>query len=160
MISIVLSLFGLLHPFHVSVSDIKYKEEQKAIQISTRIFLDDLEVALQTFSGNETLDIIDPTQWDFIKTSLGEYMLSKVSLADEKGREYDLKYVGAEIEEDVMWCYLEVEKVKKIKSVTVTNKVLHEIWTDQENLVHFRAFGTVKSARLYIGEETKLFDWQ
>ena len=91
---------------------------------------------------------------------LGEYLLTKVALKDEKGRVYELNYLGAEVEDDVMWCYLEVEKVKKVKSITVTNTVLHEVWEDQENLVHFRAFGDVKSARLYVGGETKLFDWQ
>ena len=64
MLSLVVSLLCLAHPFHVSVSDIKYKEEQKAIQISTRIFLDDLEVALQAFTGNEALDIVDKSNWE------------------------------------------------------------------------------------------------
>ncbi len=159
MLSLVVSLLCLAHPFHVSVSDIKYKEEQKAIQISTRIFLDDLEVALQAFTGNEALDIVDKSNWEVVKTSLEQYILSKIAIEDAKGRKLELHYVGAEIEDDVMWCYLEVLKVKKLPAVSVTNKLLHEVWPDQENLVHFRAFDSVKSARLYKGEETKLFSW-
>ena len=160
MVSILVSLVSLMHSFHVSVSDIKFKEEQKSIQISTRIFLDDLELALRNFSGQQSLDILEKSEWESVQNMLGEYLLTKVTLEDEKGRIYELNYLGAEIEDDVMWCYLEVEKVKKVKSITVTNTVLHEVWEDQENLVHFRAFGDVKSARLYVGEETKLFDWQ
>ena len=65
MITLVLILFqSVFHPFHVSVSDIKYKEDQKAIQISTRIFLDDLELALRAFTGNEKLDIMDEKSWN------------------------------------------------------------------------------------------------
>ena len=44
--------FSYLHPFHVSVCDVDFKEESKSIQVSQRIFLDDLEKAL-----NEKYDI-------------------------------------------------------------------------------------------------------
>ncbi|MEQ6168258.1 DUF6702 family protein [Ekhidna sp. MALMAid0563] len=161
MITLVLILFqSVFHPFHVSVSDIKYKEDQKAIQISTRIFLDDLELALRAFTGNEKLDIMDEKSWNFINENLEKYLLDRMMLWDDKGREYELNYIGAEIEEDVMWCYIEIEKVKKLKQVKVWNSILHEVWGDQENLVHFRAFGDVQSARLYKGEDTEVFEWE
>ena len=161
MITLALILFqSVFHPFHVSVSDIKYKEDKKAIQISTRIFLDDLELALRAFSGNEKLDIMDEESWDFINENLEKYLLDRMKLWDDKGREYELNYIGSEIEEDVMWCYIEIEKVKKLKQVKVWNSILHEVWGDQENLVHFRAFGDVQSARLYKGEDTEVFEWE
>lgn len=161
MVTLVLILFqSVFHPFHVSVSDIKYKEDKKAIQISTRIFLDDLEMALRAYTGNEKLDILDQGSWDFINTNLEKYLLDRMKLWDEKGREYELNYIGAEIEEDVMWCYIEIEKVKKLEQVKVWNSILHEVWSDQENLVHFRAFDKVQSARLLKGEDTEVFEWE
>ncbi|MEO9869011.1 DUF6702 family protein [Ekhidna sp.] len=160
MISLALIFFqSLLHPFHVSVSDIKYKEDKKALQISTRIFLDDLELALQTYSGNEKLDIAKAEDWNFVKENLKPYILERLKLWDEKGEAYELNYIGAEIEDDVMWCYIEIEKVKKLKQVKVSNTILHEVWGDQENLVHFRAFDDVQSARLYKGDESEIFSW-
>lgn len=160
MITAALIFFhALLHPFHVSVSDIKYKEDKKAIQISMRIFLDDLELALQAYTGNEKLDITKVENWDFVKEKLKPYVLGRLKLWDAKDREYELNWIGAEKEDDVMWCYIEIEKVKKLEQVKVWNSVLHEVYGDQENLVHFRAFGDVKSARLYKGEETQVFDW-
>ena len=149
----------ILHPFHVSVTEIKYKEEKKAIQISTRIFLDDLEVALRASTEYETLDITSEEDWDFVNTHLEKYILANLILSDEKGR-METNYVGAEIENDVMWIYVEVEKVKKLKAIRVVNKLLTEVYNDQENIVHFRAFGKVKSARLYKGEEAETFDWE
>ncbi len=150
---------ALVHPFHVSVSDIKYKEDKKVLQISMRIFLDDLELALQAYSGNEKLDITKKENWVFVNENLERYVLDRLKLWDEKGKEFELNYVGAEIEEDVMWCYIEIEKVKKLKQVKVWNSILHEVWNDQENLVHFRAFDDVQSARLYKGEDTEVFEW-
>jgi len=149
----------LAHPFHVSVSDIKYKEDQKAIQISTRIFLDDLELGLKEYTGDDKLDIMEDSRWGFIEENLGNYLLERIKLWDEKGKPYKLNYLGAEMEGDVMWCYIEIEKVKKLKHIKVSNSVLHEVWEDQENLIHFRAFEKVKSARLFKGEEIMVFEW-
>ncbi|MEM6734795.1 MAG: DUF6702 family protein [Bacteroidota bacterium] len=160
MVSIIFTIVCIIHPFHVSVTDIKYNKDKKSIQISSRIFLDDLELALQAYTNQEGLDIVDENNWDFINENLKRYLLNKIILKDGKNREYKLVYVGIEIEDDVMWCYLEVEKVKKIQSIIVTNKILHEVWSDQENLVHFRAFDRVKSARLFKGEESQIFEWQ
>ena len=160
MTPMIIALLTLMHPFHVSVSDIKYKEDQKAIQVSTRIFLDDLELALQEYTGDDKLDIMKEDRWEFINENLKKYVLEKMVMTDAKGKRYELNYIGAEIEEEVMWCYLEIEKVKKLQSVTVTNKILHEVWSDQENLVHFRAFDKVKSARLYYGQDSKEFSWK
>ena len=149
----------LVHPFHVSVTEIKYKEDQKTIQISARIFLDDLELGLREYVGNDKLDIMAESSWDFIEENLGKYLIRRIRLWDEKGKPYELNYLGAEIEEDVMWCYIEIEKVKKLRQVKISNSILHEVWADQENLVHFRAFDKVKSARLFKGEEAKVFKW-
>lgn len=149
----------LVHPFHVSVSDIKYKEEQKVIQISTRIFLDDLEVALRTYSGNEKLNISAKEEWGFVNEQLKEYVLENMKLTNEKG-EMEANYIGAEMEEDVMWIYIEIEKVKKLKTITVWNSLLVESFGDQENLVHFRAFEKVKSERLYKGDVQRVFNWE
>lgn len=160
MITMALIFFqSLIHPFHVSVSDIKYKEDKKSIQISTRIFLDDLEMGLQAYTGNEKLDITKQENWDYVKENLKPYVLERLKIWDEKGREYKLDWIGAEIEEDVMWCYIEIEKVKKLKQIKVWNSILHEVWDDQENLIHFRAFDDVQSARLYKGEDTEVFEW-
>lgn len=130
------------------------------IQISTRIFLDDLELALRSYTGNEKLDITDKASWNFVNESLKKYMLERIKLWDEKDRVYELNYIGAEIEKDVMWCYIEIEKVKKLERVKVWNSILHEVWGDQENLVHFRAFEKVQSTRLFKEEDTEVFEWE
>ncbi len=148
----------LIHPFHVSVSDIKYKEDQKAIQISTRIFLDDLEVALRNFSGTEKMNITAKEEWEFVNDQLKKYLLENLKLSDEKG-EMETNYIGAEIEDDVMWIYVEIEKVRKLKTIKVWNSLLVESFGDQENLVHFRAFDKVKSERLYKGDVERSFQW-
>lgn len=157
MILLYLQLF--IHPFHVSVSEIKYKEDKRALQISIRIFLDDLEIALRQYTANETLDIMQKESWSYVDQHVNKYVHEKFQLLNDKGP-MTMSYVGAEIEDDVMWIYVEVEKVKKLKTIIVQNSLLTETYDDQENLIHFRAFNKVKSARMYKGAEQKVFDWE
>ncbi len=160
MISTILIVIqSLLHPFHVSVAEVKYKEEKKALQISIRIFLDDLEVALQKYSGNNNLDITKKKNWNSVNENLEKYTLENLRIYDAKGQ-MDANYIGAEIEGDVMWAYVEVEKVKKLKTITIWNSILIETYDDQENIIHFRAFDKVKSARLFQGSEQEVFVWE
>mgnify|MGYP001799664903 CR=1 FL=1 len=151
---------ALLHPFHVSVSEVKYKEDQKVLQITSRIFLDDLELALRNYSGDELLNITEETSWEQVNENLSRYTVENLKIWDEKGNLMQLNYSGAEIEEYVMYCYLEIEKVKKLKQYKIQNSLLHEVWDDQENIIHFRAFGDVKSERLFKDENVKEFDWE
>ena len=160
----ILTLFFTLihwipfHPFHVTVSNINYKEESKTMQISTRIFLDDLEMALQKHTEIPQLNITDTSQWDNINIYLRQYLVEKMRIYNDK-KLLSIQYVGAEIEKDVIWCYLETDKVRKLKKVSITNQLLLEIYPHQENIIHFRAYGKVKSKRLYLSNETEVFDW-
>jgi hypothetical protein len=60
-----------------------------------------------------------------------------------------LVYLGEEIEADVMWCYIEIPKVKKLERIEVENLLLLETFDDQMNLVHVKAFGATQSLKLY-----------
>ena len=151
---------ALLHPFHVSVSEVKYKEDQKVLQITSRIFLDDLELALRNYSGDELLNITEESSWEQVNEYLSRYTVENLKIWDEKGNLMQLNYIGAEIEEDVMYCYLEIEKVKKLKQYKIQNSLLHEVWDDQENIIHIRANGDVKSERHNKAEKLKELIWE
>lgn len=136
------------HAFHVSVTDIKFKEDQKALQISSRIFLDDLELALRDYSGDNKLDIVNEVSWEETNGILKEYLLDNFKASTSKGS-LEIQYIGAERDEEVMWCYLEVVKVKKLKDIAIWNNILIGSFQDQENIIHFKAYGKVKSERCF-----------
>lgn len=138
--------------------EVKFKEDQKVIQISTRIFIDDLEVGLRSFIGDQRLDLTESADWETIQKHIGSYMLDKVSVSSEK-KSFEMNYLGAEIEEDVIWAYIEIPKVRKLNKIIIRNEVLLDIFSDQENLVHFRAFGDVKSERIRLNQKVKEFNW-
>ena len=134
------------HPFHVSVCEIEYDEKTRALQITQKIFLDDLELGLREFSG-ESFDITDKASADKVNRLLESYYPEKMQvLVNEKVRPF--RYLGFEIEEDAMWCYLEIEKVRNLKSLEVTNTILFEIFEDQSTILHIQKSGKIRSFRL------------
>lgn len=145
LVFVVVQLF--LHPFHVSVTDIKFKEEKKSLQVSTRIFMDDLEEALKMEYQLEKYDILEKKDDPETKNWIKNYLLKNFKLSSDS-KPLDLKFIGFEFESDVVWCYLEVEKIRKIKNLTVENSLLTSTYSDQENLVHLRAYEQVLSRRM------------
>jgi len=141
-------LFSLfLHPMHVSVTEVDYNEKSKALQITSRIFIDDLELSIRRKTKNESLDILQPgngmTTDQLVSAYLNEHFRIKLD-----GKPAKINYLAHEIEDLAIICYLEVENVKKIKSIEITDTVIQETHDDQSNLVHITYKGPVKSYRL------------
>jgi len=153
---VVLILHFLFHPFHISVMEVLYRPESKSVQVSVRLFLDDLEVALQAETQNRTLDITDETSFDYLNQQIGKYMSKRIKITGKK--DIPLTYLGFEYEDDALWCYLEATKVKKFDIIEIENEILIEAFSDQENLIHFRTDGKVESARLSPEKTTATFN--
>ncbi|MDX1628346.1 MAG: DUF6702 family protein, partial [Fulvivirga sp.] len=63
------------------------------------------------------------------------------------------KYLGHELEAGAIYVYMEVEKVRKLNSLTVRNEVLLPVFDDQVNLVHVKVDGKIRSMKLEEGDE-------
>ena len=152
-------LSSLLHPFHISVTNIHYKPKEKVVQVEQRIFLDDFEDALRAYSGNKILDITEDNQENISKL-VSQYLSEGFSISSG-GKVIDLVYLGNEIilEENVMWCYFEAEKVKKFERFTVINSILVEKYKDQENIIHYTyPDGLKRSQRTGMENSRVVFD--
>ncbi|RED98978.1 DUF6702 family protein [Marinoscillum furvescens] len=148
MTSMLLFLFSLLlHPYYVSVCDVVYDEDTQALQITHRIFLDDLEQAIKP--NHPTVSLLTPS--DERKAALTAYFNSHFAL-ECNGEKSNYDFLGAEIEDDVIWCYLEVQNVKEIPKLRISNKILLEVFDDQKNLVHFKMPNDKKSFILDAGQ--------
>ncbi|MFN7791981.1 MAG: DUF6702 family protein, partial [Cyclobacteriaceae bacterium] len=54
------SLRQSIHPIHISVTEITYSEKDKALQITSRLFIDDLELSIRSQRKEAELDILEP----------------------------------------------------------------------------------------------------
>ncbi|UXX80939.1 hypothetical protein N7E81_07480 [Reichenbachiella carrageenanivorans] len=135
-----------LHAFYVSVANIEYDAKSKQVEISHRIFLDDLENGLTEWTG-EQVDVLNPTTPEQLDEIIGKYLNAKTSYQVD-GKSVTAQYLGSEKDDGVMYCYQVISSVKKLKSLTVTNTILMEIFDDQTNIIHMKKVGDTKSLKL------------
>jgi hypothetical protein len=138
--------FFMVHPLHITVTEIVFNEKNKSVEMLSRIFVDDLETTLRKRTNDQDLDILNTP-----KASLDQLMASyyndhfKIAL---DGKAQVIHYLGHERDGDAFIFYIEVEKIKKWKTIQITNSLLTEMFDDQSNLVHVTVRGDVKSMRL------------
>jgi hypothetical protein len=146
--SFILSLFlGLLHPLHISVTEIEFDEKEKELEIVTRIFTDDLETAIRAQRQMPELDLLNPPPGFTTDQLVKDYLFQQLSITLD-GKAQKLNFLGIEKDDEAVVCYVQITPVKKWKTITVTNRVLLEMFDDQSNLVHVTVQGKVRSLRL------------
>lgn len=139
------------HPFHVAVTELIYKEETKTVQVMHKIFVDDFEQTLNK-RFDVYLDILAEKDTKSIDSLVEVYINEHFSVKID-GKEEELVYLGSELEDNVIWCYQEIYKVKKPKTFEVENTIMFESFDDQSNLIHTTVKGELKSLRLHTNQK-------
>ncbi len=143
--------FWCSHPFHLSICEIKHDAESKSVQITSSLFQDDLEIVLNQIRG--TSDYFNEVSESEIKEDLKEYFKQHLQVSiDDNPR--STQFLGFEIEENVVWCYLEINQVKSIREMFLRYTPLLDIFDNQINLAHIRYQGKVKSLKFQRNQPT------
>lgn len=132
------------HDFHVSVMRVDYNPETKALEVTLKLFTDDIEKSLEEL-GAPALRLGSPRELPESDTIFSEYLNNRLAFfVDDQQMAFD--FLGKEVEMDnTTWCYLEVKGIESFTSLRIQNKVLMELFDDQTNLVNIFAFGKKKS---------------
>ncbi|RED22026.1 hypothetical protein BD847_3523 [Flavobacterium cutihirudinis] len=140
---LLLSAFTF-HKFYVGVFQVNYAAEKKMIQITSRIFIDDLNSGLEkkfhkkTFVGT---DKETPEDVELLKKYLAENFAIKVN-----GQSKTITFLSKEVESnDVLVCYSRIKDVEKFKTLEILNSILTDWNSEQQNITHISAFNTKKS---------------
>jgi hypothetical protein len=130
---LLLTGFSRLHQFYVSLSEIRFNTESERLEVSLRIFPDDMDRALKEHFGINA-SLVTELEHESAD-SLLEIYLNNLFLIELNGVSVPLAYLGKEAESDVMWCYLESDPQEKPVEITVSNSILCEIFKDQVNII-------------------------
>ncbi len=125
-----------LHKIHISLTNIEYKKESKTLQITTRLFIDDIENALNKKYGIET-ELDNERELQNIDSYFKKYLKENLQLVVEN-KNINLHYLGKEYEDDIVYVYFEMENVQDFKQLTIKNTLLFDIFEDQRNIVKFK----------------------
>ncbi|MCG8475717.1 MAG: hypothetical protein MI784_09605, partial [Cytophagales bacterium] len=113
------SLVSFFHSFHVSVLDMRWNKEEKTIECSARLFVDDLENVLKEKHKRPfDLAVNYAQESGKIEQYVREMVHIKVS-----GREAALEFLGVEREEDALWVHFYVPKLKRLRRLWVKNEI-------------------------------------
>lgn len=122
-----------------------YNNDNRAAEITVKVFLDDMESGLRKMS-NDKIDIIK-TKSTTRDSLVRIYFLKHFQIKFDEGHT-QIEFIGSELDQEALWCYFEIKDLKKFKKVEVRNSILHDIFDDQVNLINVTIDGTTKSARL------------
>jgi hypothetical protein len=147
LIQISALAYVYVHPLHVSVTEIEFDQKSKALEITMRVFIDDLELTLRNNLNHPELDLLNPGNGVSVDQMVRDYLKDhfRISLDNTPQK---INYLGHEKESDAFIFYIEVTNVKKWKTISIHNDILMETHDDQSNLVHVTVNNKVKSLRL------------
>lgn len=122
------------HEFHLSKTTINYDSEEKAVQISTKIFLDDLELALKE-SGYDSLSICTRKEKINAEKIIADYISTHLMVAVDDLK-LEFTFLGKEQSDDLaaVWCYLEAYNVESFDDMAISNTILIAQYDDQKNV--------------------------
>ena len=146
LVAISLMSFTNAHKYYVSVTEVEYVKENQSLQIITRVFIDDFEKMMRKrYDKNITLDFgKDETQIDVY---IQKYLKSKLLITINDVSK-DFEFLGKEYEDDIVYFYLEIEKIPEINSFEIVNQVLFDVFEEQQNLIKTKINSKNKSFML------------
>ncbi len=146
--------FTVAHKFYVSVTNVNYSEKDEALQITSRVFIDDLEKVLKERYDIEA-HLATDEESELTQEYLEKYLRAKF-VVEVNGNTTSYQYIGKKYDNDVVIFYMEVPKVKlaEVNSIQIQNEMLTDLFDEQQNIVHFKISGKKKSFVL-MKENTK-----
>jgi len=129
----------------MGIFQVNYAPEKKMLEITSRIFIDDLNKALEKKYKRKAFHIgtegETPEEVVLFKKYLAENFTIKIN-----GQTKPIIFLSMETaEDDVLVCYSKSIDVSKISTIEIHNSILIDWSSEQQNITHITAFGTKNS---------------
>lgn len=158
LLLIVPFLFFFAHPFYVSVTEIRFNDAKKTLEISCKLFSNDFEETLAKTS-KQKVDLLHPQNKKETDDLVSAYIKSHLIIS-VNGKAFSYTYLGYEKNEDAVIVYLEATKVPKPVKMDVVNTLLYEFLSSQIGIVHTEALGQKQSSKVTNPEKDLHFDFK
>ncbi|RKR06958.1 hypothetical protein CLV91_3186 [Maribacter vaceletii] len=130
--------FTMVHKYYISVTNVTYSEKDQAIQIISRVFVDDMELLLKERYDLQA-NLATDKESDAAEKYVEKYFNLKFAVTIN-GEKASCKFLGKKYEDDLMLCYIEIPNVnnKELQSIAIQNEVLIDLYEEQQNIVHVK----------------------
>jgi len=141
IILFLISLFAVsqesaeVHDFHLSKGSLKYKSEQKALQLTMHVYIDDFETALAE-RGIDSMYILTEKESEDAEKYIRLYIQETFRVKfDEKP--VQMGFIGKELSDDMagMWIYMEATEIEAPATAQIDYSVLMDSFDDQRNIL-------------------------
>jgi len=156
-VQVMLSVAGMQHPFYVSVCQIDHNPQNQSLEITIKVFTDDLEKTLEE-TTDERLFLGSDREPSVADSLIMEYLYEKLKIRVNQ-QPAQMKYLGKEVEMQVTWCYIEVKEVPGVREIEVINTIFLETYDTQTNLVNIRVGDKKKSMLLNQRKQQDVVDF-
>ena len=149
-LSVSLPFSTAAHKYHFSFTQLEYNAKEKTVEITLRVFADDLEAALSKQSGK-------PIKLDHQEAApiIAEYVRAKLELKGRAGRLRKLTWIGIEPKVDVALLYLEAKLPEGLAGAQLRQGVFFELFQDQVNQVVVKASNNQARLDFKAGDDFK-----
>ena len=140
------------HKFYLSNTSIEFNAQTRAIEITSKIFTDDLEHAIEAQCYRyHSLYPQSPEVFELVKKYIGEKLSLQVA-----GRNVVLNFIGYSVDNDMTTLFIEGNYFDP-NQVVVNNTILLDLYSDQQNIVEVRWNG--QSKREYFTKDKTQFQF-
>lgn len=144
--TLTFSLLFLLHPVHVSITNIDYFPEMRAFRVFIRMYFDDF--LLDSKSGTIDKNIIN---FSNLNASSGEvvnlYLRDNLTISVDK-EQLIPKLKDVKLSDNEINLYLDYPTGKEPDVVTVKNTILSRLYGDQSNMIILKINGFAEGFKL------------
>jgi len=125
-----------VHDIHVTKCNIDFSNEEKTLQITLHIYLDDLELAIKNGGVEERLHLCTEKEHTDGEKHVFAYF-EKMFQLKVNGQPVSYNFLGKEPTKDLLggWFYLEVENVQELKDLKINYGILTDLYNDQQSIV-------------------------
>ena len=156
-VSILCVSAGRPHPLYISVTEINHNAKDKLLEISCKVFTNDLETVLERMAGTR-VDLSAAAGKAANDRLIDVYVERHLHLL-VNGKPVVLHFVGSEKELDGTWSYFQVNDVAAVKRIDVTDDLLYESFDQQINILHVTVGDDRKSTKLNRPEANASFEF-
>lgn len=145
------------HPFYISVTEMLLNSKTRSLEISCKMFAEDIEDVLKQ-NYKTSVDLGNDKLQAQNNKLINDYILKHLSINIDS-KSVALKFVGYEKESESIYCYFEVMNVPAIKKLVVNNTILQDYKQEQINIIHAIINGNRKSTKLDFPENQANFNF-
>ena len=138
-----LSSSSNLHDYYVSSTEVVFTEDKQQLQVTTRVFIEDLEAYFnsQTEDKIQLQPDLEPVKIDSL---VHVFFKNNFNLFFNK-KEVAINYIGRQYKEDQILIFAEAAEVSPPSSFEIHNTILIPFRMGQQNIVHLKTTNTKKS---------------